>query len=134
MPDQRVPGDPLLNGPAAVRSCQWARPLSLGCPDPGRYGWHGLAAGACCRGVVEKVEEIPEDLSVGQVVWAPPTPAPAPGPGPSAAALPREQSSLVFVGWSSTGSNFPTARQLGFKYCSNRPCAIFAVAAPGAAK
>lgn len=89
-----------------------------------------------CRGTVEKVEEIPDDLSVGQVVWAPAPPALTPTPGPSTAALaiPREQNTLVFVGWNSTGSNFPTARQLGFKYCSNRPCAIYAVAAPGAAK
>ncbi|OIW07711.1 hypothetical protein TanjilG_19654 [Lupinus angustifolius] len=61
-------------------------------------------------GEVHAVKGIDKSLSIGQVVWAPFTEG-------------REQY-LVFVGWSSG------TRKLGIKYCSNRPCAIYAVRAP----
>lgn len=48
-------------------------------------------------------------MSVGQVVWAPFTK--------------DSYRYLVFVGWSSA------TRKLGMKYCSNRPCALYAVRA-----
>lgn len=52
------------------------------------------------------VKGVGRELSVGQVVWAP------------------SQQYLVFVGWPSN------SRKLGVKYCSNRPCALYAVEAP----
>ncbi|KAF2313927.1 hypothetical protein GH714_020650 [Hevea brasiliensis] len=61
-------------------------------------------------GEVQPVKGIAKSLSVGQVVWAPST-------GGS-------NQYLVFVGWSSD------PRKLGIKYCSNRPCALYAVQAP----
>ncbi|KAK7243157.1 hypothetical protein RIF29_37945 [Crotalaria pallida] len=61
-------------------------------------------------GEVHDVKGIDKSLSVGQVVWAPFTEG-------------LEQY-LVFVGWSSV------TRKLGMKYCSNRPCALYAVRAP----
>ncbi|OAE21003.1 hypothetical protein AXG93_2024s1160 [Marchantia polymorpha subsp. ruderalis] len=69
-------------------------------------------------GCVQRVEGIPKDISVGQVVWAP-----APPPGE-----PAQQ--LIFVGWPSYATNFSTARKLGMKYCYNRPCALYAIEAP----
>lgn len=48
------------------------------------------------------------ELSVGQVVWSP------------------SQQYLVFVGWPSKSNS----RKFGVKYCSNRPCALYAVEAP----
>ncbi|CAM6101899.1 unnamed protein product [Calypogeia fissa] len=69
-------------------------------------------------GGVQVVEGIPKDVSVGQVVWAPPPPE---GEG---------EQFLVFVGWTSYASNFSTTRKLGMKYCYNRPCALYAVEAP----
>lgn len=65
------------------------------------------------NGSVQKVEGVPEDLSVGQVIWAPAD----------------KSHLLVFVGWPSASENFQTYRKLGIKYCFNRPCAIYAVEA-----
>ncbi|KAG8370318.1 hypothetical protein BUALT_Bualt14G0104400 [Buddleja alternifolia] len=59
-------------------------------------------------GEVRAVTGVKRELSVGQVVWAPP--------------IDGEQY-LVFVGW-------PSQRKFGMKYCSNRPCALYAVKAP----
>ncbi|GJP44976.1 hypothetical protein CLOM_g4369 [Closterium sp. NIES-68] len=67
-------------------------------------------------GVVQPVEGIPEDISAGQVVWAP--------------AVEGVQQTVVFVGWSSFASNFNTARRLGIVYCANRPCHLFAAQVP----
>lgn len=60
-------------------------------------------------GEVAAVAGIGRELSVGQVLWAPP--------------IGNEQY-LVFVGWRSE------PRKLGIKYCYNRPCALYAVRAP----
>ncbi|KAH7388425.1 hypothetical protein KP509_16G074800 [Ceratopteris richardii] len=62
---------------------------------------------------VQKVAGIPNDLSVGQVIWAPCDSQPL----------------LIFVGWLSASENFKTERKLGIKYCFNRPCAIYAIQA-----
>ncbi|KAL2613487.1 hypothetical protein R1flu_025179 [Riccia fluitans] len=69
-------------------------------------------------GSVQRVEGTPKDISVGQVIWAPPPPA-----GEAA-------QQLVYVGWTSNATNFSTTRKLGMKYCYNRPCALYAVEAP----
>lgn len=70
---------------------------------------HNLAF--CCNsGEVQPVKGVAKSLSVGQVVWAP--------------ASEGSNQYLVFVGWSSD------TRKLGIKYCSNRPCALYAVPAP----
>nr|GEW51252.1 acylamino-acid-releasing enzyme [Tanacetum cinerariifolium] len=61
-------------------------------------------------GDVRAVDGIGRSLSVGQVVWAPITKG--------------LHQYLVFVGWPSD------TRKLGMKYCSNRPCALYAVRAP----
>ncbi|XP_054820700.1 acylamino-acid-releasing enzyme-like [Prosopis cineraria] len=61
-------------------------------------------------GEVQAVKGIDKSLSVGQVVWAPSTQG--------------SEQYLVFVGWSSM------TRKLGMKYCSNRPCALYAIKAP----
>ncbi|XP_011091099.1 acylamino-acid-releasing enzyme-like isoform X2 [Sesamum indicum] len=61
-----------------------------------------------CCGEVRAVTGVGRDLSVGQVVWAPSV---------------EDQQYLVFVGW-------PSTRKFGVKYCSNRPCALYAVKAP----
>ncbi|XP_061348991.1 acylamino-acid-releasing enzyme-like isoform X2 [Gastrolobium bilobum] len=61
-------------------------------------------------GEAKAVKGIDKSLSVGQVVWAPFTEG--------------SEQYLVFVGWSSE------TRKLGMKYCSNRPCALYAVRAP----
>ncbi|KAK2400018.1 acylamino-acid-releasing enzyme [Trifolium repens] len=60
-------------------------------------------------GEVQAVKGIDKSLSVGQVVWAP--------------FIEGSEQYLVFVGWSSE------KRKLGMKYCSNRPCALYAVKA-----
>lgn len=62
-----------------------------------------------CSGEVRGVAGVGRELSVGQVVWAPPV---------------NGDQYLVFVGWPSD------ARKLGIKYCYNRPCALYAVKAP----
>lgn len=67
-------------------------------------------------GAVQAVEGILNDISAGQVVWAPQA-----GDSPQ---------SLVFVGWSSYADNFSTPRKLGMKYCFNRPCYLYHVEAP----
>ncbi|KAK9930970.1 hypothetical protein M0R45_018270 [Rubus argutus] len=61
-------------------------------------------------GETQAVKGIGKCLSVGQVVWAPPSRG--------------SQQYLVFVGWSAD------TRKLGIKYCYNRPCALYAVTAP----
>ncbi|KAJ8768341.1 hypothetical protein K2173_021494 [Erythroxylum novogranatense] len=61
-------------------------------------------------GEVQPVGGIAKSLSVGQVVWAPPTEG--------------LHQNLVFVGWSSD------LRKLGMKYCYNRRCALYAIRAP----
>ncbi|MCO5570642.1 hypothetical protein L7F22_024369 [Adiantum nelumboides] len=64
------------------------------------------------NGSVQKVDGVPDDLSVGQVTWAP-----------------DDSQVLIFVGWPTISSNFNTSRRLGIKYCYNRPCALYAVQA-----
>ncbi|KAL0376706.1 UNVERIFIED_CONTAM: Acylamino-acid-releasing enzyme [Sesamum calycinum] len=59
-------------------------------------------------GEVRAVTGVGRELSIGQVVWAPSV---------------EGQQYLVFVGW-------PSTRKFGVKYCSNRPCALYAVKAP----
>ncbi|KAK4405803.1 Acylamino-acid-releasing enzyme [Sesamum angolense] len=59
-------------------------------------------------GEVRAVTGVGRELSIGQVVWAPSV---------------EGQQYLVFVGW-------PSKRKFGVKYCSNRPCALYAVKAP----
>lgn len=54
--------------------------------------------------------DIGSSLSVGQVVWGPPTKG--------------SHQYLVFVGWPLSN------RKFGMKYCTNRPCALYAVKAP----
>nr|XP_043633501.1 acylamino-acid-releasing enzyme isoform X2 [Erigeron canadensis] len=61
-------------------------------------------------GNVRAVDGIEKSMSVGQVVWAPTTKG--------------VHQYLVFVGWPSD------YRKLGMKYCTNRPCALYAVRAP----
>ncbi|KAL1192700.1 Acylamino-acid-releasing enzyme [Cardamine amara subsp. amara] len=58
-------------------------------------------------GEVQTIKGIPRSLSVGQVIWSPNNKGSA--------------QYLVFVGWSGG------KRKLGIKYCSNRPCAIYAI-------
>ncbi|KAF8722822.1 hypothetical protein HU200_021950 [Digitaria exilis] len=68
-------------------------------------------------GEVRAAEGIATSLSVGQVVWAPPSSS-------------GRQMYLVFVGWLEHNGFQNTARKLGIKYCSNRPCALYAIASP----
>eukprot|EP00897_Mesotaenium_endlicherianum_P009424 jgi/Mesen1/850/ME000112S11000 len=68
------------------------------------------------RGVVAAVEGIPADVSAGQVIWAP--------------IPPSKVLTLVFVGWPAYASNFGTHKRLGMVFCHNRPCALYAAAAP----
>jgi len=68
-------------------------------------------------GEVRAAEGIATSLSVGQVVWVPPSSS-------------GSQKYLVFVGWSEHNGFHNTARKLGIKYCSNRPCALYAIASP----
>lgn len=70
------------------------------------------------RGEVVAAKGVPTSLSVGQVVWAPESPG-------------GRHKYLVFVGWSERNGFFQnTARKLGIKYCSNRPCALYAAPCP----
>lgn len=62
------------------------------------------------------VKGIPCSLSVGQVVWAPPSKG--------------SDSLLVFVGWSAENGLQNSPRKLGIKYCYNRPCALYAIVDP----
>uniref|UniRef100_A0A7I4ALI2 Prolyl endopeptidase n=1 Tax=Physcomitrium patens TaxID=3218 RepID=A0A7I4ALI2_PHYPA len=73
-------------------------------------------------GAVQVVEGIPEDISAGQVVWAPRM--------TTRSSCPAEKSILVFVGWTSYASNFNSPRKLGMVYCQNRPCHLYTVEAP----
>lgn len=68
-------------------------------------------------GTVQVVEGIPDNLSVGQVVWAPHVST-------------NNSGYLVFVGWSVDAGDSQNPRKLGMKYCYNRPCALYAVKAP----
>ncbi|WVZ58981.1 hypothetical protein U9M48_009193 [Paspalum notatum var. saurae] len=68
-------------------------------------------------GEVRAVQGIATSLSVGQVVWAP-------------ALSSGSQKYLVFVGWLEHNGFQNTARKLGIKYCSNRPCALYAIPCP----
>ena len=68
-------------------------------------------------GTVQVVEGIPDNLSVGQVVWAPHVST-------------NDSQYLVFVGWSVDSGDSHNPRKLGMKYCYNRPCALYAVRAP----
>ncbi|KAL6883635.1 hypothetical protein ACP4OV_011049 [Aristida adscensionis] len=68
-------------------------------------------------GEVRAAEGIAKSLGVGQVVWAPPNSTGC-------------QKYLVFVGWSEHNGFQKTARKLGIKYCSNRPCALYAIPCP----
>lgn len=71
---------------------------------------------------MQTVEGIPKDVSAGQVVWAPRMLFPY--------LEERGAQVLVFVGWSSSSSNFSTRRKLGMVYCHNKPCHLYAVEAP----
>ncbi|KAG8091599.1 hypothetical protein GUJ93_ZPchr0012g18853 [Zizania palustris] len=68
-------------------------------------------------GEVRAAKGIGRSLSVGQVVWAPPTSC-------------GRQKHLVFVGWSEHNGFQNSARKLGIKYCSNRPCSLYATLCP----
>ncbi|KAL5224477.1 hypothetical protein ABZP36_011116 [Zizania latifolia] len=68
-------------------------------------------------GEVRAAKGIARSLSVGQVVWAPPTSC-------------GRQKHLVFVGWLEHNGFQNTARKLGIKYCSNRPCSLYATLCP----
>ncbi|XP_059312322.1 acylamino-acid-releasing enzyme-like isoform X2 [Lycium ferocissimum] len=61
-------------------------------------------------GEVRALDGIEKSVSVGQVIWAPP--------------VKGSLQYLVFVGWPSG------MRKLGIKYCTNRPCSLYAVRAP----
>ncbi|MCD7467803.1 hypothetical protein HAX54_005436 [Datura stramonium] len=61
-------------------------------------------------GEVHCVDGIEKSLSVGQVIWAP--------------SVKDSLQYLVFVGWPSG------MRKFGIKYCTNRPCSLYAVRAP----
>ncbi|XP_071675423.1 acylamino-acid-releasing enzyme 2 isoform X2 [Lolium perenne] len=68
-------------------------------------------------GEVRTVRGIAKSLSIGQVVWAPPSST-------------GHQKHLVFVGWLEHNGFQKTARKLGIKYCSNRPCSLYAIRCP----
>uniref|UniRef100_A0A0D9XJQ9 acylaminoacyl-peptidase n=1 Tax=Leersia perrieri TaxID=77586 RepID=A0A0D9XJQ9_9ORYZ len=66
---------------------------------------------------VRAAKGISRSLSVGQVVWAP-------------ASSCGRQKYLVFVGWLEHNGFQNTPRKLGIKYCSNRPCSLYATLCP----
>uniref|UniRef100_A0A0E0BAI8 acylaminoacyl-peptidase n=1 Tax=Oryza glumipatula TaxID=40148 RepID=A0A0E0BAI8_9ORYZ len=68
-------------------------------------------------GEVRAAKGISRSLSVGQVVWAPPS------------SCGREKY-LIFVGWLEHNGFQNTPRKLGIKYCSNRPCSLYATLCP----
>lgn len=68
-------------------------------------------------GQLRAAKGIAKSLSVGQVVWAPPSSN-------------GYQKNLVFVGWLEHNGFHNTARKLGIKYCSNRPCSLYAITCP----
>ncbi|XP_047093825.1 acylamino-acid-releasing enzyme 2-like [Lolium rigidum] len=68
-------------------------------------------------GEVRTVRGIAKSLSIGQVVWAPPSST-------------GHQKHLVFVGWLEHNGFQKTPRKLGIKYCSNRPCSLYAIRCP----
>ncbi|XP_044953945.1 acylamino-acid-releasing enzyme 2-like isoform X1 [Hordeum vulgare subsp. vulgare] len=68
-------------------------------------------------GEVRAARGITKSMSVGQVVWAPPSSR-------------GRQNLLVFVGWLERNGFQSTARKLGIKYCSNRPCSLYAIHSP----
>ena len=68
-------------------------------------------------GEVRAARGVAKSMSVGQVVWAPPSSS-------------GHQKLLVFVGWLEHNGFQGTARKLGIKYCSNRPCSLYAIHSP----
>lgn len=70
-----------------------------------------------CSGEVRAARGVPKSISAGQVVWAPPSSS-------------GHQKLLVFVGWLEHNGFQSTARKLGIKYCSNRPCSLYAIHSP----
>ncbi|VAI53529.1 unnamed protein product [Triticum turgidum subsp. durum] len=68
-------------------------------------------------GEVRAARGVTKSISVGQVVWAPPSSS-------------GHQKLLVFVGWLEHNGFQSTARKLGIKYCSNRPCSLYAIHSP----
>ncbi|XP_018446839.2 acylamino-acid-releasing enzyme isoform X1 [Raphanus sativus] len=58
-------------------------------------------------GEVEHIKGVPRSISVGQVVWSP--------------SCKGSAKYLVFAGW------LGDKRKFGIKYCSNRPCAVYAI-------
>ncbi|KAM3356455.1 hypothetical protein P3S68_023169 [Capsicum galapagoense] len=65
---------------------------------------------ALCSGEIHAVNGIEKSVSVGQVIWTPSTK--------------DSLQYLVFAGWPSG------MRKFGIKYCTNRPCSLYAVRAP----
>lgn len=78
---------------------------------------HKLLYFGACSGQLRAAKGIAKSLSVGQVVWAPPSSN-------------GYQKNLVFVGWLEHNGFHNTARKLGIKYCSNRPCSLYAITCP----
>lgn len=70
-----------------------------------------------CSGEVRAARGVTKSMSVGQVVWAP-------------ASSSGRRKLLVFVGWLEHNGFQSTARKLGIKYCSNRPCSLYAIHCP----
>lgn len=68
-------------------------------------------------GEVRAARGVTKSMSVGQVVWAP-------------ASSSGRRKLLVFVGWLEHNGFQSTARKLGIKYCSNRPCSLYAIHCP----
>ncbi|XP_015697373.1 acylamino-acid-releasing enzyme 2 [Oryza brachyantha] len=68
-------------------------------------------------GEIQPAKGISRSLSVGQVVWAPPSSC-------------GRQTYLIFVGWLEHNGFQNTPRKLGIKYCSNRPCSLYAILCP----
>ncbi|XP_044410732.1 acylamino-acid-releasing enzyme 2 isoform X3 [Triticum aestivum] len=68
-------------------------------------------------GEVRAARGVAKSMSVGQVVWAPPSSS-------------GHQKLLVFVGWLEHNGFQGTARKLGIKYCSNRACSLYAIHSP----
>ncbi|KAM3317305.1 hypothetical protein ACQJBY_035126 [Aegilops geniculata] len=82
-----------------------------------RQGRPSLFVLDIASGEVRAARGVAKSLSVGQVVWAPPSSS-------------GHQKLLVFVGWLEHNGFQSTARKLGIKYCSNRPCSLYAIHSP----
>ena len=121
----------VAEAPPPVRTPQWGGRTRAGGDAPA--GWRGqgehvddwgeqLTGKRCAAlfvvdvpsGAVHAVPGTPPRSSCGQVVWSP------------------HDTHLVFVAWSEASPQFGSQRRLGMIYCFNRPCAVYAVAAPGA--